>query len=138
MSSHEDTLAARLARARTRYREALPDAGDDWPWDMQAFYDALCRRLFDPTLQIGALQRELNVEHRRVSARMAFRTGRAPKAFCIHHRIELAKRLLRRFDAPIAHVALAVGYRRPSAFTKAFRRRVGLPPSAWRAHTRDA
>ncbi|WP_195471602.1 helix-turn-helix domain-containing protein, partial [Eggerthella lenta] len=35
-------------------------------------------------------------------------------------------------DEPIAHIARAVGYRKPGAFAEAFRRRTGVPPSAYR------
>ncbi len=40
--------------------------------------------------------------------------------------------LLRQSSAPIASIALEVGYESESAFSRAFRREVGQPPAAWR------
>ena len=45
---------------------------------------------------------------------------------------ERAIELLNSTDEPIAHIARAVGYRKPGAFAEAFRRRTGVPPSAYR------
>ena len=44
----------------------------------------------------------------------------------------LASNLLRRSNAPLAHIAEAVGYQTDTAFSRAFRREFGSPPAAWR------
>ena len=58
--------------------------------------------------------------------------GTSPAAFVADARIERAIELLNSTDEPIAHIARAVGYRKPGAFAEAFRRRTGVPPSAYR------
>ncbi len=40
--------------------------------------------------------------------------------------------LLCRSKLPLAHVAEPVGYQTDTAFSRAFRREFGTPPSAWR------
>ena len=47
-------------------------------------------------------------------------------------RMVRAAQLLRADSTPVHRVALAVGYRQPAQFAKAFRRHHGAPPSAFR------
>ena len=47
-------------------------------------------------------------------------------------RVEAAKNMLLRGDAPISAVAAAVGYNDYNYFTKVFRAATGMTPSAWR------
>src|SRR4051812_28972571 len=47
-------------------------------------------------------------------------------------RMVRAAQLLRQNGAPVHRIALAVGYRQPAQFAKAFRRHHGAPPSAFR------
>ncbi len=58
-------------------------------------------------------------------------TGMTPFAYLTLRRMERAKLLLGK-GLSVTHVALAVGYANPSKFAEAFRRVVGLSPSAWR------
>lgn len=48
-------------------------------------------------------------------------------------RIERAKRLLRKRNLTVLSIALAVGYRDLTTFERAFKKCVGIPPSAYRA-----
>src|SRR3954453_11986042 len=47
-------------------------------------------------------------------------------------RMVRAAHLLRQDSLPVNRVAVAVGYRQPAQFAKAFRRHHGMPPSAFR------
>lgn len=58
--------------------------------------------------------------------------GRPPAAFVADARIERARFLLETTDLPIAEIAAQVGYRKPGAFSEAFRRRTAVLPSAVR------
>lgn len=53
-------------------------------------------------------------------------------------RMDRAARLLAGSDLPVREVARAVGYRQPAQFAKAFRRRHGLAPAAFRTAWRRA
>ena len=58
-------------------------------------------------------------------------TGMTPYAYLTWRRMEVAKAMLLDGRA-VTEVALAVGYANPGKFAAAFRRVVGLAPSAWR------
>jgi AraC-like DNA-binding protein len=57
--------------------------------------------------------------------------GVAPMEYLLSWRMALAKNLLRRKEGGVAKVAERVGYRSASAFSVAFTRHVGLPPSQY-------
>ncbi|MCX7905918.1 MAG: AraC family transcriptional regulator [Bacteroidetes bacterium] len=58
--------------------------------------------------------------------------GLTPRQLLIQVRIERAVRMLRETDWPIAQIAFACGYGDQSAFTRQFRRVVGLSPRRFR------
>ena len=58
--------------------------------------------------------------------------GATPMAFAERVRIDRAATALRRSDRSVAEIAAQAGYESPSAFAKAFRRRKGASPAAWR------
>jgi AraC-like DNA-binding protein len=58
-------------------------------------------------------------------------TGTSPGAYIRACRIERAKDLLAWSDWNVTAVALGLGYADLYTFSKAFRREVGMPPSAW-------
>ncbi|QRX85128.1 AraC family transcriptional regulator [Glaciimonas sp. PAMC28666] len=57
--------------------------------------------------------------------------GVAPMEYLLRWRMALAKNLLRRKEAGVAEVAERVGYGSASAFSVAFTRHVGLPPTRY-------
>jgi AraC-like DNA-binding protein len=58
--------------------------------------------------------------------------GQPPMQYLTRWRMQLASRLLRDTQQGVAAIALDVGYDSEAAFTRAFRRAVGMPPAAWR------
>ncbi|MFC4059944.1 AraC family transcriptional regulator [Planomonospora corallina] len=60
-------------------------------------------------------------------------TGCSPKDYLLTVRLNRAKELLSSVDLPVAAIARRVGYDDPAYFTRMFTRRVGLPPSEFRA-----
>ncbi|TWC36975.1 AraC-like DNA-binding protein [Pseudomonas sp. SJZ079] len=58
--------------------------------------------------------------------------GSSPMQYLTQWRMLLAASLLRRSNAPLAHIAEEVGYQTDTAFSRAFRREFGSPPAAWR------
>jgi AraC-like DNA-binding protein len=53
-------------------------------------------------------------------------------------RMQVAARLLHEGHAPVASVALEVGYESEAAFSRAFKRQTGKPPATWRRESRPA
>ena len=62
--------------------------------------------------------------------------GRTPMRALADLRAEKAEALLRDKAVSTLEAGLASGFQSVSAFTRAFRRRTGLPPAAWRRQTR--
>jgi len=60
--------------------------------------------------------------------------GRSPLAHVTHLRMQLAADLLACSQEKIASIAVRLGYRDPFAFSNAFKRELGLPPSWYRGH----
>jgi AraC-like DNA-binding protein len=58
--------------------------------------------------------------------------GMPPMQYLAQWRMQVAARALLETRASIASVALEVGYDSDAAFTRAFKRAVGMPPAAWR------
>jgi transcriptional regulator GlxA family with amidase domain len=48
-------------------------------------------------------------------------------------RVQLAAQLLRETTLGVAAVALRVGYDSEAAFSRAFKRAIGMPPAQWRS-----
>jgi AraC family transcriptional regulator len=59
-------------------------------------------------------------------------TGESPHQFVLRQRLEVAQRLLKETDLPLAHVALEVGIPNQSHFTQAFKRHLGMTPLVYR------
>jgi len=59
--------------------------------------------------------------------------GRSPIRYLTDWRMHAAGDLLRSTDFSIARIARAVGYEAEEAFSRAFKRHHGMPPSRWRA-----
>jgi AraC-like DNA-binding protein len=58
--------------------------------------------------------------------------GQPPAQYLTQWRMQVAANLLRQSRAPVASIALEVGYESEASFTRAFKRQVGTPPAAWR------
>jgi AraC-like DNA-binding protein len=64
--------------------------------------------------------------------RFADLVGETPMQYLAGWRMHLARRLLRESNMGIAELAARVGYESEAAFSRAFRRAVGIPPATWR------
>lgn len=58
--------------------------------------------------------------------------GQPPMQYLAEWRMQLAAARLRETDAKVLEIALDVGYESEAAFSRAFRRVVGMAPGAWR------
>ena len=76
----------------------------------------------------------------RTTFALRFRTvvGVAPLAYLLDWRMHLAERDLRESNKPVSALALALGYSSQSAFSKAFKRSMGMAPKRYRTTFRSA
>jgi AraC-like DNA-binding protein len=85
------------------------------------------------------LAREAALSRSAFFARFQRAVGMAPMAYLLTWRMALGKKLLQERDGGIAEVAQRVGYSSASAFSVAFTRHVGMPPTRFaRAETLQA
>ena len=78
---------------------------------------------------VEELAREAGLSRSVFSERFGQKVGVPPMQYLIEWRMALAKAMLRRDAPPLEAVAAAIGYQSASAFSTAFRREVGSPPS---------
>lgn len=69
----------------------------------------------------------------RFAARFASALGESPMAYVTKWRMNLAARLLVNTDQGLGSLATHVGYDNVAAFSRAFKKHMGIPPAAWRA-----
>ncbi len=86
--------------------------------------------------QAAVLAREAGMSRSAFFVRFLSVVGEAPSSYLTRWRMYLARVELGRPDASLAQVAAKVGYASETAFSRAFRRQLGVSPSGWRAGLR--
>lgn len=81
---------------------------------------------------VDALCRRSQMSRPTFNRRFKRATGHTPVAYLQRLRVEEAKRLLERTDAPVDDICLRVGYDEAAAFRRVFKRVTGLTPAAYR------
>ena len=92
------------------------------------------RRMHEDMAQpwtVAQLAKEAALSRSAFFERFIRAVGVAPMEYLLRWRMALAKNLLRRKEAGVAEVAERVGYGSASAFSVAFTRHVGLPPTRY-------
>jgi AraC-like DNA-binding protein len=119
-----------------RYLETLPPSRATWlsglrdPYvgrALNALHEAPARDwTLEALAQVAALSRSAFAE------RFAQYVGQPPMQYLASWRMQLATNHLRNGQESIAAVANRVGYDSEAAFSRAFKKAVGTPPSEWR------
>jgi AraC family transcriptional regulator len=127
-----DLLCIQLLRSHSAFPlPALPPRGGLAGWQLKRVTGYMRENLAaDITLQELADLVNLSRFHFCAAFRMA--TGCSPYEWLTAQRIAYARRLLADHTLRVADIALAVGYRTPSAFAARFRRVAGVSPSEFR------
>lgn len=81
---------------------------------------------------VDALAQEAGTSRSALAKRFVDLIGEAPIQYLAGWRMQLARRLLRESNVGLAELAARVGYESEAAFSRAFRREVGVPPATWR------
>jgi AraC-like DNA-binding protein len=128
-----DVVFVQVLRA---WIEALPEGQGGW---MGALRDrqvgaalALVHRSPERDFTIASLAAAVGMSRSRFAARFTALVGEPPLAYVARWRLETAAGLLRESSLSLGEVAERVGYDSEAAFSKAFRRRFGAPPGAYR------
>ena len=78
------------------------------------------------------LARRINTSRTVLAGRFTLTVGQSPMQYVTAWRLQLAAHRLRETRASIANIAWGVGYRSEAAFSRAFKKRTGVSPGAWR------
>ncbi|MGZ6070205.1 MAG: AraC family transcriptional regulator [Myxococcaceae bacterium] len=81
---------------------------------------------------VESLAREAALSRSALAERFAHLVGEAPMQYLTRWRMQLAATLLRTRAASVFEAAVEVGYASEAAFSRAFKKIVGVPPAAWR------
>ncbi len=85
---------------------------------------------------VEELARACSLSRSAFAARFAARVGKPPATYLAHVRLDAATDLLRGTSLPVTLIAENVGYTSEAAFSRAFKRRYGMPPARWRGDMR--
>ena len=86
---------------------------------------------------VEALASTASLSRSAFAQRFRERVGQAPLEYLTHWRMFKAGNMLGQGHAAVGTIAGAVGYESEAAFSKAFKRRMGMAPGAWRAAARE-
>jgi AraC-like DNA-binding protein len=92
----------------------------------------LIHRAPDRAWSVSALAREVAMSRSPFAARFTALVGEPPLAYLTRWRMHLAQSLLQSDSLSVSEVAGRVGYESAAAFSKAFKRRFGQAPGAYR------
>jgi AraC-like DNA-binding protein len=119
-----------------RYVEQLPEQSSGWLAGLRDRHvgRALALLHADPARDwtIDVLAAEVALSRSAFHDRFLQLVGQPPMQYLTQWRMQRAARLLSETQAPVASIALEVGYDSEAAFSRAFKRAAGKPPAAWR------
>jgi AraC-like DNA-binding protein len=119
-----------------RYLETLPDNQTNW---LAGLRDPLVGRALAALHRnaardwtIESLARTIGLSRSALAERFTQFVGQPPMQYLLHWRMQLATNQLRSSADSVAVIANCVGYNSEAAFSRAFRKTVGIAPSLWR------
>ena len=136
-----DAVLERLAEmmfvdTARRYLESLPADATGWLAGLRDRYVgralALLHEHPERPWTIDELGRQVGLSRSALHERFMQFVAQPPMHYLANWRIQVGSRLLRESNRTVASIALDVGYESEAAFSRAFKRLVGLPPAAWR------
>jgi AraC-like DNA-binding protein len=123
-----------------RYIEALPPQDTGWlaglrdPAVGKALALIHARPSFNWTIE--GLARQCGTSRTVMAERFVRFVGVPPMHYLAKWRMQVASEMLKRGNANMAIIAAEIGYESEASFSRAFKKMMGVPPSAWRQGTR--
>lgn len=128
-----DLLCMHLLRAHSSVAPGTAEAARRGllRWQVRRVTTYMRDRL-DQDIVLDELASQVNLSRFHFCTAFRQATGRTPHEWLTNLRIERARQLLAAPDLPVTGIALAVGYKTPSAFAAVFRKVAGVTPTAFR------
>lgn len=125
-----------FGEAVRRYIEALPQGQGGW---LAGLRDPVVSRTlaiihsrYCEALDMNGLAREVGLSRSALADRFTNLIGEPPMRYCARWRMRIAANLLRDGRQTTGNVGYEVGFNSEAAFTRAFKREYGEPPTVWR------
>ena len=119
-----------------RHLETLPPGQTGWLAGLRDGYVgralALLHNRPAHAWTLDELAHEVGLSRSAFAERFNQLAGQPPMQYLAQWRMQVAARLLSDGNSSVAEVALEVGYDSDAAFSRAFKKLVGMPPAAWR------
>jgi len=138
----ERYLEVLCAQSIQGYFHAMPKGEAGW---LQAINDKVISRIItaihskpDFEWSVTELAKLISLSPSRFAARFTEVMGITPMAYVTRWRMYLASQLLKYSNFNIEQIAEQVGYENVAAFSRAFKRLLGLSPSNWRSLNSDS
>lgn len=87
---------------------------------------------------VEALAKEAALSRTVLAERFTRLVGMPPMHYLAKWRMQIASELLSAGNSNVASIAAEIGYESEAAFSRAFKKMIGVPPSAWRLGVRPA
>jgi pimeloyl-ACP methyl ester carboxylesterase/AraC-like DNA-binding protein/mannose-6-phosphate isomerase-like protein (cupin superfamily) len=125
-----------FGEAVKRYIEALPQGQGGWLAGLRdpvvARTLAIIHSRYCEALDMNGLAREVGLSRSSLADRFTSLIGEPPMRYCARWRMRVAANLLRDGRQAAGNVGYEVGFNSEAAFTRAFKREYGEPPTVWR------
>jgi AraC-like DNA-binding protein len=119
-----------------RYLEALPPEQAGWLAGLRDPFVGKALSLLHGrpahSWTIEELAKEVGLSRSVLAERFADLVGIPPMHYLAKWRMQIASELLSGGNANVATIAAKIGYESEAAFSRAFKKMMGVPPSAWR------
>ena len=124
-----------------RYLGSLPPEQTGWLAGLRdPFVGRALAALHDRPAEpwtVESLAKESALSRSALAERFTHLVGEAPMQYLTRWRMQLAATLLRTRNVSVFEAAMEVGYASEAAFSRAFKKVVGIPPAAWREGQRE-
>ena len=136
-----ETVLAKLSEllfveAVRRYAEALSEGQAGWLAGLREPHVARALALLHGDVArrwtVDDLSREVGLSRSALADRFSELIGVPPMHYLVSWRMQVATQRLRNTNASIARVANLVGYDSEAAFSRAFKKAIGVAPATWR------
>lgn len=125
-----------------RYVESLPPQQTGWLAGLRDPHLAKALALIHDrpahNWTVEALAKESALSRTVLAERFTKIVGMPPMHYLAKWRMQIASELLSAGNSNVANIAAEIGYESEAAFSRAFKKMIGVPPSAWRLGVRAA